>query len=177
MLGDALAGAAILASMRPSPPNNSATAWADMVAQYHGAAASFSIPLLHGINAVHGHNNVRDATMFPHNIGIGCTRDPDLVRRGFRATAEEVRATGINRTFAPTTAAARDGRWRRTFESFSEDPTIVAWLGDVAVDGLRQGTTLNDPLSILGCAKQFAGDEDTANSHRSWVDLVGLPTG
>jgi beta-glucosidase len=145
------------------PDGNRAAAWISMAAGYHQAAASFGIPLLWGVDAVHGHNNVRDATMFPHNIGLGCSRDPDLVRRVFRATAEEVRGTGINWSFAPTIAAARDERWGRTFETFSEDPSIVAWLGAAAVDGFQQGTNLKEPLSILGCAKHFAGDGNTAN--------------
>jgi len=154
---------AVFSGGNADPSNNSATAWADLATQYQNAGISFGIPILYGIDAVHGHNNVRDATMFPHNIGIGCTRDPDLVRRVFRATAVEVRATAINWTFAPTIAAARDERWGRTFESFSEDPNIVAWLGQAAVDGLEQGTNLKDPASILGCAKHFAGDGDTAD--------------
>jgi beta-glucosidase len=144
------------------PPNNSADAWANMAMQYQNAALAVGIPLLYGIDAVHGHNNVRDATMFPHNIGLGCTRDGELVRRVFQATAVEVRGTGINWTFAPTIAAARDERWGRTFESFSEDPTYAAWLGQAAVEGL-QGTSLAAPSSILGCAKHFAGDGNTAN--------------
>ncbi|MBN2193374.1 MAG: glycoside hydrolase family 3 protein [Polyangiaceae bacterium] len=145
------------------PTNNGAAAWAEMATEYQQAAMSFGIPLLYGVDAVHGHNNVRDATMFPHNVGMGCTRDADLVRRVARATAVEVRATGINWTFAPTIAAARDERWGRTMESFSEDPTIAAWLGQAAVDGFQQGTSIADPLSILGCAKHFAGDGNTAN--------------
>jgi beta-glucosidase len=145
------------------PPNNSPSSWATFGAQYQAAGIAFGIPILYGIDAVHGHNNVKDATIFPHNIGMGCTRDPDLIRRVFRTTAVEVRATGINWTFAPTIAAARDERWGRTFESFSEDPNIVAWLGQAAVDGLQQGTNIKDPLSILGCAKHFAGDGNTAN--------------
>jgi beta-glucosidase len=145
------------------PDGNRVDAWINMANGYHQAATSFGIPLLYGIDAVHGHNNVRDATMFPHDIGLGCSRDPDLVRRVFHATAEEVRGTGINWSFAPTIAAARDERWGRTFESFSEDPSIVAWMGAAAVDGFQQGTNLKDPLSILGCAKHFAGDGNTAN--------------
>ncbi|MBN1607226.1 MAG: glycoside hydrolase family 3 protein [Polyangiaceae bacterium] len=145
------------------PDSNRVDAWINLANGYHQAAVSFGIPLLYGIDAVHGHNNVRDATMFPHNIGLGCSRDPDLVRRVFRATAEEVRGTGINWSFAPTIAAARDERWGRTFETFSEDPSIVAWLGEAAVNGFQRGTDLKDPLSILGCAKHFAGDGNTAN--------------
>jgi beta-glucosidase len=145
------------------PPNNSASSWATFGAQYQTAGKSFGIPILYGIDAVHGHNNVRDATIFPHNIGLGCTRDPDLIKRVTRATAVEVRATGINWTFAPTIAAARDERWGRTFETYSEDPNIVAWLGQAAVDGLQQGTNIKDPSSIIGCAKHFAGDGNTAN--------------
>jgi beta-glucosidase len=145
------------------PSNNSATAWADLATQYQNAGIGFGIPILYGIDAVHGHNNVKDATMFPHHIGMGATRDPDLIRRVARATAVEVRATAINWTFAPTIAAARDERWGRTFESMSEDPNIVAWLAQAEVDGYQQGTNLKDPGSILGCAKHFAGDGDTAN--------------
>jgi beta-glucosidase len=119
------------------------------------------IPLLHGVDAVHGHNNVRGAVVFPHNVGLGATRDPALVEEVSRVTAEEVRATGIHWTFAPAVTVSRDERWGRAYESFSEDPTLVAELGAAAVRGL-QGASLADSRSVLACAKHYAGDGGTA---------------
>ena len=119
------------------------------------------IPLLHGVDAVHGHNNVRGAVVFPHNVGLGATRDPALVEEVSRVTAEEVRATGIHWTFAPAVTVSRDERWGRAYEGFSEDPTLVAELGAAAVRGL-QGASLADSRSVLACAKHYAGDGGTA---------------
>jgi beta-glucosidase len=141
--------------------NNSATAWRDLVNANHTAAGS-DWPLLWGIDAVHGNNNVLNATMFPHNIGLGCTRDPELLKQVGRITALEMRGTGINWTFAPTISAALDERWGRTFESFSEDPAVDAWLGKAVVEGLQQGN-LKNKQSVAACAKHFAGDGATQN--------------
>ncbi|HET6978576.1 MAG TPA: glycoside hydrolase family 3 N-terminal domain-containing protein [Pyrinomonadaceae bacterium] len=118
------------------------------------------IPLLYGIDAVHGHSNVLNAVLFPHNIGLGCTRNPHLVERAARITAIETRATGINWTFAPCVTVPRDERWGRTYEGFGEDPAIASTLGEAAVRGL-QGDDLSDPLSLLACAKHFIGDGGT----------------
>ena len=118
------------------------------------------IPLLYGIDAVHGHNNVLGATIFPHNVGLGCTRNPSLVERAARITALEVRATGINWTFAPCVTVPRDERWGRTYEGFGELPELARVLGEAAVRGL-QGRDLRDPLSVLACAKHFVGDGAT----------------
>jgi beta-glucosidase len=118
------------------------------------------IPILYGIDAVHGHSNVLNATLFPHNIGLGCTRNPQLVMRAARITAIETRATGINWTFAPCVAVPRDERWGRTYEGFGEDPELARTLGEAAVRGY-QGTDLSDPLSLLACAKHFIGDGGT----------------
>jgi beta-glucosidase len=118
------------------------------------------IPLLYGIDAVHGHNNVLGATIFPHNVGLGCTRNPELVERAARITATEVRATGINWTFAPCVAVPRDERWGRTYEGFGESPDLARVLGEAAVRGL-QGRDLKDPLSVLACAKHWIGDGAT----------------
>ena len=118
------------------------------------------IPILYGIDAVHGHSNVLNATLFPHNIGLGCTRNPRLVERAARITAIETRATGINWTFAPCVAVPRDERWGRTYEGFGEDPELARTLGEAAVRGY-QGNDLNDPLSLLACAKHFIGDGGT----------------
>ena len=119
------------------------------------------IPILYGIDAVHGHNNVIGAVIFPHHVGLGCTRDPALVEEVGRITAEEIRATGINWTFAPCVTVPRDERWGRTYEGFSEDPDVVAELGEAMVRGL-QGERLRDPLSVVACAKHFVGDGGTS---------------
>lgn len=118
------------------------------------------IPILYGIDAVHGHSNVLGATLFPHNIGLGCTRNPQLVERAARITAIETRATGINWTFAPCVTVPRDERWGRTYEGFGEDPELARTLGEAAVRGY-QGNDLGDPLSLLACAKHFIGDGGT----------------
>ncbi len=119
------------------------------------------IPLLLGIDAVHGHNNVSNAAIFPHNIGLGCTRNPELVEKAARVTAEEVAGTGINWTFAPCVAVARNDRWGRTYESFGEDPQLVAEMGAAAVRGLEGNNSSDD--AILSCAKHFIGDGGTTN--------------
>ena len=118
------------------------------------------IPILYGIDAIHGHSNVLGATLFPHNIGLGCTRNPQLVERAARITAVETRATGINWTFAPRVTVPRDERWGRTYEGFGEDPELARTLGEAAVRGY-QGNDLGDPLSLLACAKHFIGDGGT----------------
>jgi beta-glucosidase len=129
------------------------------------------IPLLYGIDAVHGHNNVLGAVIFPHNIGLGCTRDPGLVERVARITAREMRATGIQWTFAPCVAVPRDIRWGRTYEGYSEDPAIVTALGVAALRGL-QGTSPGGPDSVLGCVKHFVADGGTAFGSASSKGLL-----
>lgn len=136
-------------------------AWASMVASYMAQGQNVTAPLLYGIDAVHGHNNVSDAVIFPHNIGLGCTRNAALVEEIGAITALEVRGTGINWTFAPVLAAARDERWGRTYESFSEDPQLAAALGVASIRGLQGQSLSNDPNCVLACAKHFAGDGAT----------------
>ncbi|MEO1086581.1 MAG: glycoside hydrolase family 3 N-terminal domain-containing protein, partial [Acidobacteriota bacterium] len=116
-------------------PENTLDDWREMVERYQAQASStrLGIPLLYGVDAVHGHNNVVGATVFPHNIGLGATGDADLVERINRATALEVRATAINWNFSPCLAVARDIRWGRTYESYAEEPEIVAELGTAAL--------------------------------------------
>ncbi|MDX1632332.1 MAG: glycoside hydrolase family 3 N-terminal domain-containing protein [Thermoanaerobaculia bacterium] len=142
---------------------NSPEAWREMVLSYQRRAVStrLGIPLLYGVDAVHGHSNVEGAVVFPHNIGLGATRNPDLVEAVYRATADATRATGIPWNFAPCVAVARDIRWGRTYESFSEDPDLVAELGAAAVRGL-QGTDPGDDGRVVACAKHFIGDGATA---------------
>jgi beta-glucosidase len=118
------------------------------------------IPLLYGIDAVHGHSNVLGAVIFPHNIGLGCSRNPKLVERAAEITALETRATGINWTFAPCVTVPRDERWGRSYEGFGETPELARLLGEAAVRGY-QGNNLSDPRRILACAKHWIGDGAT----------------
>ena len=128
--------------------------------QSHALKTRLAIPLLYGVDAVHGHNNVLGAVIFPHNIGLGCTRNPALVETAAAITAEEVRATGIQWAFAPCVTVPRDIRWGRTYEGFGEEPELARTLGEAAVRGF-QGSDLSDPLSVLACAKHFVGDGGT----------------
>ncbi|MBX3031065.1 MAG: glycoside hydrolase family 3 protein [Chloroflexi bacterium] len=146
-----------------APTRNDVTDWREMVAAYQDAALStrLAIPMLYGVDAIHGHNNVRGATIFPHAIGLGAAGDPALVERVARATAEEMVATGIRWDFAPVVAVPQDVRWGRTYEAFGEDPTLVSELGAAAIQGL-QGTDLADPTAVLATPKHFLGDGGTA---------------
>jgi beta-glucosidase len=119
------------------------------------------IPLLYGIDAVHGNNNVDGAVIFPHNIGLGATRNPALVEKAARVVKEEVAGTGIRWAFDPCVAVARHEQWGRTYESFGESPDLVAEMGAAVIEGL-QGRQLSD-TSILACAKHFVADGGTAN--------------
>ncbi|HVP00357.1 MAG TPA: glycoside hydrolase family 3 N-terminal domain-containing protein [Bryobacteraceae bacterium] len=141
---------------------NSREAWTNMATSFEAQALKtrLRIPILYGVDAVHGHNNVLGAVVFPHNIGLGATRDAALVEKIGRITAEEVRATGIQWVFAPCVAVPQDVRWGRTYEGFSEDPKLVAELGAAAVRGL-QGKGLNDPHAVLACSKHYLGDGGT----------------
>ena len=122
------------------------------------------IPTMWGTDAVHGHTNVISATIFPHNIALGATRDPDLVRRIGGATATEIEVTGIDWNFSPTVAVARDDRWGRTYESYSEDPQLVAQMGAALVEGLQGRRGDADYLGtgrVIATAKHFFGDGGT----------------
>ena len=142
---------------------NSLQAWTDLYDRFQQRARKtrLGIPILYGIDAVHGHNNVLGAVIFPHNIGLGSAGNPALAEKIARLTAEEVRATGIQWTFAPCVAVPRDIRWGRTYEGFSEDPDVVKAFGEAQVRGF-QGSDLRNPLSVLACAKHYAGDGGTA---------------
>ena len=143
----------------PSP--NNATSWANMYDNFQNAALAtpLGIPLIYGVDAVHGHNNVVGATIFPHNIGLGATRNATLVQNIGRATAEEVSGTGIDWDFAPCLCVARNDRWGRTYESFGETPDLVSSMATV-INGL-QGSSLSAPGSVLATAKHYIGDGGT----------------
>ena len=134
---------------------NTPEAWADMVDKFQAEALKtrLKIPLLYGVDSVHGHGNLLGATVFPHNIGLGATRDPDLVRRIAKITGEETLASGPQWTFSPCICAARDDRWGRTYESFSESARLVERY-ETAIDGYQDG-------GLLATAKHYAGDGQT----------------
>ncbi|MEX2273133.1 MAG: glycoside hydrolase family 3 N-terminal domain-containing protein [Vicinamibacterales bacterium] len=152
----------LLSGGNSDPPTNALADWRALYERLQSEALKtrLKIPLVYGVDAVHGHNNVLGAVIFPHNIGLGATRNARLVEEIGRITAKEIRATGINWTFAPCLAVPRDDRWGRTYEGFSEDPAVVAALGAAAVRGLQNGG-LRNPLSVLASAKHFAGDGGT----------------
>jgi beta-glucosidase len=133
-----------------------------MVDGYQRAALStrLGIPILYGIDAVHGHANLHGATVFPHNVGLGATRDPQLVREIARATAEELAATGVRWNFAPSVAVARDDRWGRTYESFGETPDLPASFATY-VTGLQGAALGAAPASVLATAKHWVADGGT----------------
>jgi len=135
--------------------------WRALSEQLQAAAlqATPGIPLIWGVDAVHGHNNVRGATLFPHHIALGATRDADLVSDIGRATARALRATGLHWTFAPTLAVVQDVRWGRTYESYSADPALVRKLGQAEVEGLQEG--LREGRGVLATAKHFVADGGT----------------
>ena len=135
--------------------------WAEMVDGYQEAALSsrLGIPILFGVDAVHGHSNVYGTTVFPHNIGLGATRNPELVREIAEVTAQEVYATGIRWNFAPCLCVARDERWGRTYESFGESPELASMMTSY-IEGL-QGEDLTAPNAVLATAKHWVGDGGT----------------
>ncbi len=146
------------------PVPNTVNNWVDLYngMQDKAAETRLGIPILYGIDAVHGHNNLFGAVIFPHNIGLGCTRNPELIREITRITALEVQATGLDWTFSPCVTVPQNEFWGRTYEGFSESPELVAELSEAAVLGY-QSDSLGTENHILACAKHFLGDGGTQN--------------
>ena len=144
------------------PKVNEPQAWLDMYNKYQEETLKnrLGIPLIYGIDAVHGHNNVYGATIFPQNIGLGATNNPELVYKISEATSLEVAATGIDWTFSPCLSSPEDYRWGRTYEGFSSDPALVEKLGKAAVEGYQNAIT-NSGKKVVACAKHFIGDGNT----------------
>lgn len=170
----------VLSGGGSTPTPNTPEAWVDMVNEFQSQALStrLGIPLIYGTDAVHGHANVHGATVFPHNIGLGATRNHRLMREVGRVTAEEMRATGVPWNFAPCNCVARDERWGRTYESFSEDPHLVSRM-ETIIDGLQgHGRSRIDSDRVLATAKHYAGDGNTefdeeiaeANEGKEWFE-------
>ncbi|MGW3684644.1 glycoside hydrolase family 3 protein [Streptomyces sp. NPDC005125] len=147
------------------PTPNTPEAWAKMVDAYQlrAQATRFQIPLIYGVDAVHGHNNVIGSTIMPHNIGIGAGRDPKLAERTGAVTADEVRATGIPWDFAPCLCVTRDERWGRSYESYGEDPALVESMETViqGMQGSASGKDLHRNDKVLATAKHYVGDGGT----------------
>ncbi len=154
----------ILSGGGSDPENNSLEAWTNLYDSFQEKAleTKLKIPMIYGIDAVHGNSNVLETVIFPHNIGLGCTRNPELIKEAARITAIEVAATGIDWTFAPCIAVARNERWGRTYESFGETPELAQLLGAAAIEGY-QGNSFSDSENILACAKHFLGDGGTTD--------------
>lgn len=157
------------------PGDNRPADWIAMNDAYWAASMSVDdgrtpIPLLYGVDAIHGHANVLGATVFPHNIGLGAANDPDLLERIARATAREILATGVEWTFAPTLAVARDLRWGRTYESYSEDPALVARYAGPFVRGLQAECGRD---GVVACAKHWVGDGGTEHGYDQGNTVIG----
>ena len=139
--------------------------WKKLSKEFYDASPTYKgikVPVLWGTDAVHGHNNVIGATLFPHNIGLGATGNEELIRSIGEVIALEVLSTGVAWTFAPTIAVPQDDRWGRTYEGFSEDPILVSKLGKAFVLGLQgEGETLLDNNHVIATAKHFMGDGGT----------------
>ncbi|KAJ1410271.1 Glycoside hydrolase, family 3, N-terminal [Sesbania bispinosa] len=168
-------------------PKASAETWVKMVNQIQNGALStrLGIPMIYGIDAVHGHNTVYNATVFPHNVGLGVTRDPVLIKKIGDATALEVRATGIPYVFAPCIAVCRDPRWGRCYESYSEDPKIVRTMteiipglqGDIPGNSMKGVPFVAGKNKVAACAKHFVGDGGTnkgINENNTLINYKGL---
>lgn len=145
------------------PGDNNPTDWIEMNDAYWAASMDDSnghlpIPILYGVDAIHGNNNVKGATVFPHNIGLGAANDPGLMGKIAQVTAKEILATGVEWTFAPTLAVVRNDHWGRTYESYSEDPKIVSSYADKFINGLQGDLGLD---SVVATAKHWAGDGGT----------------
>lgn len=161
----------ILAGGNSGPYGNeraSAAMWQKMVAEYRKMSrkSGAAVPILFGVDAVHGHSNLPGATIFPHNIGLGAARDPDLIMRIGQATAAEIAGSGIEWTFAPTLAVPQDVRWGRTYEGYAADPALVASYARAMTLGLQGPLVAGQPLAanrVAATAKHFLADGGTAD--------------
>ncbi|NGO43276.1 glycoside hydrolase family 3 protein [Streptomyces sp. YC419] len=155
----------ILSGGGSTPTPNTPEAWAEMINSFQRTALStrLGIPLIYGVDAVHGHNNLAGATIMPHNIGLGSSREPQLAYEAAKVTAAETRATGIPWDFAPCLCVTRDDRWGRAYESFGEDPGLVESMATViqGLQGAPSGKDLKRNDKVLASAKHFVGDGGT----------------
>jgi beta-glucosidase len=166
VLEDNLVGS-ILSGGGASPEVNTPKAWAEMTNELQRFAIEHSphhVPIIYGVDAVHGHNNVLGATMFPHQVGLGSSFDAALAQQLGGRTARAVRATGIHWDFAPVVDTERDIRWGRSYEPFGEDPLLTGTLGAATIRGL-QGDDLSSPDHVAATAKHFTGYSAPDSGH------------
>ena len=146
-----------------------AAKWLKLVKEFRAASrkAGAGVPILFGVDAVHGHSNLPGATIFPHNVGLGAAHDADLIKRIGAATAAEVAGSGIEWTFAPTLAAPQDLRWGRAYEGYSSDPALIASYSKAMVEGLQGPLLAGKPLpgpstartrAMPGCRRPNSSD-------------------
>jgi beta-glucosidase len=172
-----LALGSVLSGGGGNPTPNNPQTWRSMVEAFQEEAldSRLGIPLLYGSDGVHGHNNVVGATIFPHNIGLGCTRDADLIKRIARVTALECVATGVRWDFAPAVSIPRDIRWGRSYEGYSQDAKLVSELATAYVEGLK-GEAWDSPTAVLPSVKHFIADGATNWGTSTRSDRVNLET-
>ncbi len=158
----------ILSGGGGSPANNTAAGWYAMVESFQkeALATRLGIPLIYGVDAVHGHGNLRNATIFPHQVGLGATRNAELVEQIGRATAEEMLATGVRWNFAPVVAVVQDIRWGRAYEGYGEETSLVAELGAAYLRGLQSipkgyAASPGQSIFVLATPKHYIGDGAT----------------
>ena len=168
----------VLSGGNSDPADNEPQTWLKAVNEFQTQALQtrLKIPLLYGIDAVHGHNNIDGAVVLPHHIGLGATHDPALMRQAEQVTAQEVAGTGIRWAFAPCIAVAQDERWGRTYESYGSDTALVGALGAEAVRGLQGDQLSSGPTSVLACAKHYIGDGGTQNGKDQGNDVCDEAT-
>ncbi len=168
----------VLSGGNSDPADNEPQTWLKAVNEFQTQALQtrLKIPLLYGIDAVHGHNNIDGAVVLPHHIGLGATHDPALMRQAEQVTAQEVAGTGIRWAFAPCIAVAQDERWGRTYESYGSDTALVGALGAEAVRGLQGDQLSSGPTSVLACAKHYVGDGGTQNGKDQGNDVCDEAT-
>ncbi|HWD18754.1 MAG TPA: glycoside hydrolase family 3 N-terminal domain-containing protein [Verrucomicrobiae bacterium] len=152
----------VLSGGDSDPADNSVQSWLKMAMEFQELSLQtrLKIPIIYGVDAVHGHNNVLGAVIFPHNIGMGATHNAELSEAEGRVTAEELLGTGIRWGFDPCIAVAEDERWGRTYESYGTSPELAGELGAAQVRGLQAGE-FSTPVSVLACAKHYMGDGGT----------------
>ena len=150
---------ALLSGAGSKPIKNTPEGWKEMINGYQATAkqSRLGIPLLYGVDAIHGHAHVPTATVFPHAIGLGATNNPKLVKSVAQATAEELFATGVNWSFSPNLDQPRDIRWGRVYEAFSDDPNLVRALGVAYLEGLQINPAADDEIFILATPKHYLG--------------------
>lgn len=158
--------------------SNDPNTWATNLDAMHTAAlqSKHGIPILYGIDAVHGNGTIAGATVFPHNIGMGCTGDTALVASMANVTAKECRALGINLNFAPAISVVRDEKWGRSYEGYGETPEINSLMAEAYVRGLQGYGDLSRPDAMAACAKHFIGDGGTENGVNGGVTKLSEAT-